>query len=86
MRLSGTHLLVNAECSEVGYVAVEVLDQEGKPVDGLTRDEADHVTGDSVRHVVSWKENPDIDRLAGRIARLRFHMKEARLYSFAVLQ
>jgi len=86
MRLSGTHLLVNAECSEVGYVAVEVLDQEGRPVDGLTRDEADHVTGDSVRHVVSWKENPDIGRIAGRVVRLRFDMKDARLYSFAVLQ
>ena len=40
------------------------------------------ITTDSVRHVVSWKGDPDCHLLQARPIKLRFHLKNAKLYSF----
>lgn len=84
LRISGKRLVINAECDDDGYVAVEVLDVDGKPVDGFTPSGGDRFTGDSVRHVVKWEDNPNIASLNGKDVRLRFYINSARLYSFGI--
>jgi hypothetical protein len=53
-----------------------------KPVRGFGIDECDPIRTDSVRQVVTWKGSPDVGNLAGQVVRLRFEMKNAKLYSF----
>jgi hypothetical protein len=53
-----------------------------KPVRGFGIDDCDPIKTDSVRQVVTWKGSPDIGNLAGRVVRLRFEMKNVKLYSF----
>ena len=83
--LTGTHLVINAECGEDGHVAVEIIDHAGTPLPDFSLDRADHITGDSIRALSTWKDNPDIGKLNGRPLKLRFHLRNARLYSFAVV-
>jgi len=42
-------------------------------------------TGDSVRAVETWQDNPDIGKLSGKVVKVRFHIRDPRLYSFAVI-
>ena len=86
LNLTGTRLVINAECDPEGYVAVEILDCGEKPLSDFALASADRFTGDDVRAIVSWNDNPDIGKLRGRAVRLRFHLKSARLYSFAALR
>ncbi len=53
-----------------------------KPVRGFGIDDCDPIKTDSVRQVVTWKDSPDVGNLAGQVVRLRFEMKNAKLYSF----
>ncbi|MHC4755344.1 MAG: hypothetical protein ACYTBP_09385, partial [Planctomycetota bacterium] len=42
----------------------------------------DPVMTDSVRQVVTWKGNPDVGNLAGKVVRLRIEMQNTKLYAF----
>ena len=57
-----------------------------KPVRGFGIDECDPIRTDSVRQVVTWKGDPDVGNLAGQVVRLRFEMKNAKLYSFQFVE
>ena len=83
--LTGTHLVINAECDKGGHIAVEILDKKGNPLPYFSLEDAGHFTGDSVRAVVTWKDNPDIVKLMAKAVKLRFHARNARLYSFTAL-
>ena len=68
-----------------GYMEPEdicAVDLEGNVIEGFSRADCALITTDSVRHVVTWKENPDCHLLQGRPIRLRFHLKNAKLYAF----
>ena len=78
----GDTIVVNAN-AKGGSLAVEALDADGKVIEGFTRSDCAAITTDSVRHVVTWKGNPDCHLLQARPIRLRFHLKNAKLYSFA---
>lgn len=74
---------LNIEAPE-GAVWLEVLDEEGRPLPGLSRSECVPMTGDEVRQTCCFKSpRGSFMRHTGRI-RLRFHLKNARLYSFRV--
>ncbi|MDC0936364.1 hypothetical protein OAS39_08760 [Pirellulales bacterium] len=62
-----------------GYVTVEVLDATGKVLPGLASEQCVPIVGDSLRHQVRWKEG-DLAELEQPL-RLRFKMKNAKLYS-----
>lgn len=53
-----------------------------KPVRGFGIHDCNPIKTDSVRQVVTWKGDPDVGNLAGQVVRLRFEMKNAKLYSF----
>ena len=80
--LEGKRLLINAS-APAGEVAVAILDPSGAPIPGFTGDDCDVFTGDSVRHVVTWRGNSNVARIAGKPVVLRFGLTNAKLYSFA---
>ena len=80
----GATLSVNAKADAHARVLVEVLDDKGQVIPGYAADECVAMTTDSVDHAVSWKANKDVGALAGRPVKLRFHLVNARLYSYRI--
>ena len=78
---SGGRLYANAEAAD-GGVAVEVTDADGAPIPGYGREDARPIRGDATRQAAVWRERRTIP--AGRPVRLRFHLRQARLYSFVI--
>ena len=58
------------------------MDASGKVIEGFSRNDCTPIVGDSVRHVVTWNENPDCNLIQARPIRLRFYMENAKIYSF----
>ena len=65
-----------------GAVAVEILDETGDPVPGYRKADCSVFQGDAIRHAVVWRGQPNVSQPAGKPLRLRFHLKNAKLYSF----
>ena len=80
---TGEKLIINARCGEKGYIDVEMLDPLQDPWAGFTREECDRFIGDEVDHVVTWGGRSAVNTIVG-YTRVRFHMKDAELYSFRV--
>ncbi len=76
----GDTLVVNANATD-GEIQVEAVDSGGNVIEGFSRADCAVITTDSVRHVVTWKENPDCHLLQGRPIQLRFYLARAKLYS-----
>ena len=76
-----TQLVINADATD-GSIRVEVVDENGVIYDGYSVLDSDVVTGDSVRHVVSWTEHAGLPD--GEVFRLRFYMENASIYSYRV--
>ena len=79
--IDGDRLLLNAK-SDYGEIRVEVLDLEDRTLPGYSLDECIPVAGDGTELQVRWKEHPDLAGATGRTVRLRFQLKNARLYSY----
>ena len=67
-----------------GTVAVEVLDRQGDTIPGYGVEDCIPAAVDSLDAAVSWKAHGDLSPLKGQTVRLRFHITNAGLYSFAV--
>ena len=72
----GSHLFVNAEAGEL---AVEVLDESG-----FSAADCVPLPSSGTRRRVRWKERPSLEALTGKPVRFRFHLTNAKLYSFWV--
>jgi hypothetical protein len=77
----GDTLVVNAKADQ-GAIRVEAIDALGRVIKGFSKDDCKPITGDNVRHVVSWKGGSNCHPLQARPIKLRFHLKQAKLYSF----
>ena len=84
-RCDGGQLTINA-AARGGSVAVAVLDEQGVQHKGYARIDCALFDGDSVRHNVTWRENVSLESLRGHVIRLKFYLRNAHLYSFAVRQ
>jgi hypothetical protein len=78
----GDRLVMNFATRPEGHVRVEVQDAEGKPLPGLTLDDCPPIRGDEIEHEVAWKGDAKLGALAGKPVRLRFHLRDADVYSF----
>ena len=81
-RCQGGRLSINA-AARGGAVGVAVLDTDGIPHEGYSRQECALFDGDSVRHDVTWRTTASLDQLKGRDIRLKFYLRNAELYSFS---
>ena len=88
--LDGTlSMFVNAHVKEGGELKISVLDQHGAPI--LSRERllldagnADAITADQLKALVSWKGVSDVGclNIYSRPIRIRFDVRNASLYSF----
>jgi hypothetical protein len=78
----GAALKLNAKAN-VGQIAVELLDDQRKPIPGFTREQCAPMEADSLEHMVGWK-GASLAALQGKPVRLRFHLHNARLYSYRI--
>lgn len=78
---AGSRLEINYRTGAPGFVRVEIQDAAGKPIPGFTHDDCPEIIGDEIGRTVSWKQGADVSRLAGRLVRLHFVMKDADLFS-----
>jgi hypothetical protein len=82
LKFEGNRLHLNLATSAAGSVRVEIQDAEGTAIPGYTLADCPNIFGDSLDRVVSWKQGPDVGKLAGTSVRLRFVLQDADLYSF----
>ncbi len=82
VRFEGTRLRLNVDCSALGEVWVEPLDERNLPIEGFTMDEAVGVDRNGVALEVWWNQGPDAGKIAGRSVRPRFRMRAAKLLGF----
>src|SRR5262245_9969388 len=83
LRCRGENLRVNAK-ADFGQLSAEILDEREDPIAGFTRHECNAVAADSVDQPVTWQSNNDLRELKDRIIRLRFFLKNVRLYSYRI--
>ncbi len=83
IRFSGTHLFVNVAAPR-GELRAEILDAAGKPMAPFTRENSVAVSADRTKQRLEWRGGGDLATLAGKEVRLRFHLRNGRLYSFWV--
>jgi hypothetical protein len=79
----GERLIVNGD-AKGGAIRAQVLDEKGEPLPGFTMEECRAFTGDAVRHVMTWGKRTRLTELKGKRVRLRFELRHADLYSFAI--
>ena len=77
----GDTLVINAN-AKGGSIRVEAVDALGRVIKGFSQMECQPMTGDRVRHVVTWKARANCHPLQARPIQLRFHIKNAQLFGF----
>jgi len=77
-------LHINAAVSNGGYVKVELLDLDGRIIDGYSAKECKAFERDSIDAVLVWNKKNAIPAADSNGLKLRFLLKNAKLYSFAV--
>ena len=84
LSFDGKYLFVNADVkNKKASLAVEVLDENGNPIEGFTQKECVALKKvDSTKQQIVWKNNKDLSSLAGKNIRLKFYVKNADLYAF----
>ena len=80
---SGKRLFVNAEC-RFGSVTAELLDADGKPVPGFTRNDCAALAGKDATKAELVFAGGDLSKLAGKPVSIRFLLHCGTLYSFWV--
>ena len=59
-----------------------IQNSNGKPIPGFSADECDSINGDYISKDVTWHGSSDVSSLAGGKTRLRFVMRDAKLFAF----
>lgn len=77
----GSFPFVNVADKE-GSLRAEVLDHDGKVIEPFTLANAVEVNTDSTHQRLEWKGVADLDAVAGKTVRFRFHLSNGQLYSF----
>ncbi len=83
-KLTGKTLLVNVDAG-AGGLRVEILDDEGQPLPGFSGDDAPPRNGvDELRFQPAWKGRRDLSAIQGQVVKIRFTLRDARLFAFQV--
>jgi len=77
----GKYLFVNIDDPQ-GELRVEVLDRDCRATRPFTSDNCVPVRADRTLHAVHWKGANDLANVAGKQVKLRFHLKNGRIYAF----
>jgi hypothetical protein len=80
----GERLTINAAPRNGGSVRVEILSRYSKPISGFGSSDCIPIASDSTNALVRWQDHADLSVLQGQTIRLKFHITNAGLYSFAI--
>lgn len=81
LTFDGNKLIANFATGSGGQVRVTLTDADGKPLPGFSAAQCRPLVGDEIAGVVQWTGGGDLSKLAGKVIRLRFDLKDADLYS-----
>jgi hypothetical protein len=83
--LKGDRIQINVDAS-AGQVRVDLLDAEGNPIPAFSGESSRAYRNvDQLRMEPQWNAGADLSALKGKVIRLKFHLKNAKLYSFRFL-
>ena len=82
LTFSGSRLEVNVDPGAGGSMRVELIDEYGTPIPGFTLDDATTLCENSVSLPVVWKTEKRVGKLAGKPVKIRFVMRDCKLYAF----
>ena len=82
LRFDGERLELNCDCGGGGWLQVEIQDDAGRPLEGYTATDCDPVVANAIAATVTWRGHASVAALAGRPVRLRFGMRDTKLYAF----
>src|SRR5262249_61657776 len=77
---AGDRLVLNVAAQ--GAVRVGLLDEQGRAVPGFAASDCDPLQTDSTGATVTWHGRSDVRALAGKVVRVRFELREAKLFAF----
>lgn len=77
-------LRLNYSTSAAGSVLVELIPENETPIQGFSKDCMDPLFGNELDKEITWGQNSDLSALAGQPVRLRFHLKDADIFSFRI--
>jgi hypothetical protein len=86
IKFSGGKLQLNADPSGGGCVQVELLDENDRPIKGYTRYEATRMYENAVNQTVTWGDNDTLASLVDKPIKLRFLMRDCKLYAFQFVE
>ena len=81
LTFTGKELTLNFATSAAGGIRVEIQDEQGRALPGYALADAVETIGNEIERAVRWRSGSDLGSLAGTPVRLRFVLKDARLYS-----
>jgi len=79
---SGGKLTLNVDASASGEVRAELQDEDGKPIRGFELGCCDPIHANDCEEVVTWDRKYDISHISGKPVKLRFFMRNTKLYAF----
>jgi hypothetical protein len=85
VKLDGKRLSLNLATSASGGARVVLLDERGAEIPGFGSADAIEIVGDAIDLSAAWKGNRNLAELKGRVVQIKFLLRDADLYSFAVL-
>ena len=79
---TGSRLTLNVDTSATGEVKVEIQDEDGKSITNFDLNSCEPIHANECSKVVKWKHGVDVSNLSGKPIRLRFLMRNTKLYAF----
>jgi len=77
---NGDYFFVNADIK--GELRVELLDSNGKPIPGYTKNDCVPFKGNSTKQLITWKNKNNISGLKNKPVKAKFYIANGDLYSF----
>jgi hypothetical protein len=82
LKFEGSRLKLNINTGAAGYARVGILDEDGEPIEGYSVDDCVWINANTLEQTVEWLERgADLSALSGRVIRLRFDMRGAKLFA-----
>jgi hypothetical protein len=79
--LPSAEIYLNAEIGLGGEARMELLSAEGTPIPGFEISRCVPLGGDSLKHRVCWRGQPDLAAMVGKQIRWRLRATRAKVYS-----
>jgi hypothetical protein len=77
----GGELSLNLDTGALGETRVEISDEKDRVIPGFSANECDAINGNYIARTVTWQGKSDVSKLAGRAVKLRFVMRNTKLYA-----